>query len=1004
MPLVVSDWLAEHVDIPAGVTSHDLAAALVRVGLEEEAIHPPAVTGNLVVGQVVTMAPEPQKNGKTINWCRVDVGPTHNEPGQPAASDTGEDIPAGRGIVCGAHNFAPGDLVVVALPGTVLPGPFPIAARKTYGHVSDGMICSAAELGLGDDGSQGIIVLGRDLPVDTASLAPGDDAIALLGLGDEVLEINVTPDRGYALSYRGVAREYALATGARFTDRGSLAGAAVPSGLSPAAPSPAAHAQGVEGTQGLEGARGFEGTEGFEVRVDDFAPLGGQVGCDRFVTRIVRGIDPLAVTPAWMKRRLEASGMRSISLTVDITNYVMLDLGQPLHAYDLDTVAAPIVVRRARAGERLTTLDGVDRLLDVEDLVITDSPGSGAGVDAGTATGVDTVAGPSAGTSGAGAGGADADGGQEAALGSRLLGIAGVMGGAASEVTQTTTAVLIEAAHFDPISVARTSRRHKLSSEAAKRFERGVDPQLPAVAVQKVVDLLVEFAGGQADSAVRDLNTVPAAQPLLMPANLPSRIVGVAYSSEQVVDILQSIGCQVELEAAASQPAAASAETRPADGIAVDGNVADGNVTGAGSAILRVTPPSWRPDLTEPVALVEEVARIAGYDQIPSQLPQAPGGRGLSAHQRARRSVARALAEAGLVETLSYPFVGTGDLDALGLEAGDRRRHCVRLVNPLAEDKPLMRSNLLVTLLDTARRNVSRGMADVAVFEMGLVTCPTGSDHPVGSNSQAGSDTREPAPDLPLGQLPTPKDLARLDAALPPQPLYVAGVMAGASLDASGWWGSGRPASWADALEMVQLVARRVGVPVTVGTDAAMPWHPGRCARFDVAEDSGSESEGMDDGSQSNSASQDSAASQTAAVAFAGELHQQVCERWGLPPRTVAFEINLTALMQAADGQAVAAWPVSAFPAAKEDFAFVVDASVPAQTVEAAIVVGAGDLLEDVSLFDVFSGDQVGAGRKSLAYSVRLRAANHTLTADEVKEVRQSIVDAAQAVGAVLRG
>ncbi|MDR2722513.1 MAG: phenylalanine--tRNA ligase subunit beta [Cellulomonadaceae bacterium] len=867
MPLVVTDWLADHVELPANLTTEALAEALVRVGLEEETIHPAAVTGNLVVGRVLSALKEPQKNGKTINWCRVDVGPAHNDPAGPDAE--GVDQPAGRGIICGAHNFEAGDLVVVALPGTVLPGPFPIAARKTYGHVSDGMICSTAELGLGDDGSHGIIVLGRDLPADGAN--PGDSAIDLLGLGDEVLEINVTPDRGYAFSYRGVAREYALSTGAAFTDRGLAA-------LN--APLPAATA------------------DGFAVVVDDKAPIHGQAGCDRFVTRIVRGIDPTAATPAWMKRRLEGSGMRSISLAVDVTNYVMLDLGQPLHAYDLAKLAAPIVVRRAAAGERLTTLDDVDRALNVEDLLITDSPAP--------------------------------DG-----KGSRVLGLAGVMGGASSEVTAATTDVLVEAAHFDPITVARTARRHKLPSEAAKRFERGVDPLLPAVAAARVVDLLVEYGGGTADAAVSDLDATTAPAAITLPLDLPSRIVGVDYSAAQVTQVLEQIGCTV------SAPSA-------------------GTVT--------VIPPSWRPDLTEAVTLVEEVVRIAGYDAIPSVVPAAPGGKGLTAAQRIRRSVARTLAEAGLVETLSYPFIGEADLDALGLPADDVRRQAVRLANPLADDRPLMRTNLLVTLVETARRNVARGLPDVAVSEMGLVTTP-GVDQPA-------------APALPVAQRPCDADLAALHAAVPAQPRHVAAVIAG-RLDAAGWWGGGRVADWADALKLASLVADRAGVRIAVEPDTTtMPWHPGRCARLTLL---------------------DGRPGQRTVIGQAGELHPKVVEGLGLPARTVAFEVNLSALEAAASAAPTTAKPVSAFPAAKEDFAFVVDADVSAETVRAAVAAGAGKLLEDVTLFDVFTGAQVGEGKKSLAYSVRLRGADKTLTADEIREARNTIVKRAEKAGASLR-
>jgi phenylalanyl-tRNA synthetase beta chain len=858
VPLIVKDWLADHVELPADLTAEQLAADLVKVGLEEEAIHGAAVTGPLVVGRVLEMTPEPQKNGKTINWCRVDVGPEHN------------DAEGARGIVCGAHNFAPGDLVAVALPGTVLPGPFPIAARKTYGHVSDGMICSVSELGIGED-HDGILVLTRNGFAEE-DLTPGQDAIALLGLGEEILEINVTPDRGYAFSYRGVAREYAHSTGAKFTDHGLATGA-----------EPAAT------------------PDGFEVQVRDDAPINGVVGCDRFVTRVVRGIDPSAPTPAWMKHRLEGSGMRSISLAVDITNYVMLDLGQPLHAYDLAKVTAPIVVRRATAGERLTTLDDADRALDGEDLLITDSP-TGAG--------------------------------------SRVLGLAGVMGGASSEVSDTTTDVLVEAAHFDQITVARTARRHKLSSEAAKRFERGVDPLLPAVAAQRVVDLLVELGGGTADAAVSDLDTTAetaSRKPIALKVTEPTRLSGVEYTPEQVRSTLEEIGATV----AEASAAAGSVE------------------------ILLVTPPSWRPDLTGPADLVEEVVRIQGYDQVPSILPSAPGGRGLTTEQRTRRSVARALAEAGFVETLSYPFVGTPEYDALGLPAADPRRVSLRLANPMADDKPLMRSNLLVTVLDTVRRNVSRGLTDLAVYEIGLVTRPT-----------AGASA---APTLPGGVRPTEEQLAALAAAVPAQPRRVAGVLTG-KRELAGWWGAGRAAGWEDALAAARLVAERARAEVVVVPDTEqMPWHPGRCARLELA-----------DGT---------------VVGHAGELHPKVVEALGLPGRAAAFEVDLSVLVGAASGEPVAAAPVSAFPAAKEDFAFVVDGDVPAEAVRSAIVAGAGELLEEVALFDVFTGEQVGEGKKSLAYSLRLRAADRTLSAKEVRAVRDAVVaSAGEKVGAVLRG
>ncbi|WP_456847238.1 phenylalanine--tRNA ligase subunit beta, partial [Cellulomonas sp. P5_C6] len=659
MPRIPLTWLAEHVELPAGLTAEQLAADLVRVGLEEEAIHPAAVSGPLVVGRVVELTPEPQKNGKTINWCRVDVGPSHNEAGGDP-----------RGIVCGAHNFVVGDKVVVALPGAVLPGPFPIASRKTYGHVSDGMICSARELGLGEDHA-GIIVLA------TLGLDPsvGTDARELLGLGDEVLEINVTPDRGYCFSMRGVAREYGLSTGARFTDRGLPTGDLPPVG------------------------------GGFAVEIDDAAPVNGVPGADRFVAQIVRGVRANDPSPAWMQRRLQQAGMRPIGLAVDVTNYVMLDLGQPLHAYDLAKLAAPIVVRRAAPGERMRTLDDVDRVLDTEDLLITDSP--------------------------------------DGARASRPIGLAAVMGGGDSEVSASTTDLLVEAAHFDPITVARTARRHKLPSEAAKRFERGADPALPPVAVTRAVALLVELGGGVADPRLTDVDQRVPVPAFDLDLDLPARLVGVPYTADEVRETLVSIGC---------------------------------SVSDAGPGVVRVQAPSWRPDLAVGVDLVEEVARLRGYDEIPSIVPPAQPGAGLTPGQRTRRSVARALAESGLVEVLSYPFVGTDQLDALGLPADDERRRAVRLVNPLSDEQPFMRTNLLVTLLDTARRNVARGAGDVSVFELGLVTRPTPS--------------APAAPRLPGGVRPSDAELAAIDAAVPPQPRRVAGVLAGLR-EPAGWWGTG---------------------------------------------------------------------------------------------------------------------------------------------------------------------------------------------------------------------
>ncbi len=876
MPYVPLTWLGEIVDVDKGSTAEDVAAALVKVGLEEEGVHGSGVTGPLVVGRVISADKETHKNGKSILYCRVDVGPL-NDPKTP-------EYPASRGIVCGAHNFGTGDLVAVALPGAVLPGDFEITARKTYGHVSDGMICSERELRLGDDHS-GIMVLsspttGPRHGFDAADLKPGQDALALLGLGEQALEITVTPDRGYCFSMRGVAREYSHSTGNAYRD--------------PAKAVKVAPATG----SGLK-------TAGFPLEVDDAAPIRGRAGCDRFVARLVRGVDASAPSPAWMQKRLAQSGMRPISLAVDVTNYVMLELGQPLHAYDAAKVDGPIVVRRAHKGEKLTTLDDVERELHPEDLLITDSPGfaNGAGKKGG-----------------------------------RILALAGVMGGASSEVSEMTTDLLIEGAHFDPVTVARTARRHKIPSESSRRFERGVDPEMAPVAVQRVIDLLVEFGSGVnstpvADPEATDLNNVPKPIAISMPTEFPDRIVGVEYAPGEVRATLEAIGC----------------------GVMEKGET------------LAVVPPSWRPDLRAPIDLVEEVARLHGYEELPSVLPVAPPGRGLTHSQKVRRAVARTLAERGLTEVLTYPFISESRLDDMLIPKVDGRRSLVRLANPLDEGKPFLRTAVLETIVDAVSVNVSRGITDLAIFEVGRAYLNEGTGV-------------APSPDV--TKRPSDVEVAELDAALPHQPRHVVGILAGNRQRAS-WDAPAVPVDWTDAVAAVHEVARAAGVEFDVSPGETMPFHPGRTAKLTL-------NCGPENAAQ--------------VVAFAGELHPKAIENLGLPHRTCAFAISLDPIIEASEGLVVRAVPVRTPPLAKEDFAFVVDDAVTAGELVATVREAAGDLLEEARVFDVYVGEQVGAGKKSIALTVTLRAADHTLTAEEILAVRNAIIAAAErAHGAVLR-
>jgi phenylalanyl-tRNA synthetase beta chain len=852
-------WLREHVAGAPVATGREVAAALVRMGLEEEDLHGGDISGPLVVGRVLELVEERQKNGKAIRWCQVDVG----QHGQRVSEGTAQ------GIICGATNFAVDDLVVVVLPGAVLPGGFDISARKTYGHVSNGMICSAAELGIGSgpDATDGIIVLQSLLGEEAAAaLTPGDDAIELLGLADEVVEVTVTPDRGYCLSMRGMAREYAHATGGTFSDPAAI-------DTAPA------------------------NTKGYAVRLADEMPLAGREGCDRYVARVVRGLNASAASPPWMARRLTQMGMRPISLAVDTTNYVMLLLGQPLHAFDVSALQGPVVVRRARAGETLKTLDDVVRALYPEDLLITDG-------------------------------------------GDAVLAIAGVMGGATSEVGPSTTDVLIEAAHFDPTSVARSSRRHRLITEASKRFERGVDPAITAVAAQLAVNLLVEFGGGVVDDGATDVDHRPAPARIDFDPTLAARLVGLPYGRTDVIATLREIGCDV-LEL-------------PGSGT--------GSGTAAEPSLLSVLPPSWRPDLANGPDFVEEVVRLRGYDQIPSVLPQAGSGRGLTHGQRVRRVLASFLAARGMVEVLTYPFVSVRSHDDLGLGTDDPRRTTVRIANPLSDEAPLMRTSVLSTLVEALRRNVSRGQRDAAIFELGLVTLPS------------GAPMAAPVP----GTRARPDDatLTQILAAVPPQPRMVAFALTGAS-DRAGWWGPGLPADWTDAVGAATAMASALGVELVASPVDYPPWHPGRCARLSLA-----------DGTL---------------VGHAGELHPKVVAALNLPPRTCAGELAVDVLTSACEAT-IQAGELSTYPVARSDVALVVDEQIHAAALESALRQGAGELLESVSLMDIYRGDQVGPGRKSLAYHLLFRAPDRTLTTKEVNGLRdQAVACAAAAVGAVQR-
>ena len=796
-------WLREYAAIPHDATAEQLEDAFVSVGFEvEEVISQGAdITGPLVVGKVLSaVLVEGQK--KPIRYVGLDCG-------------EGET----RYVICGASNFDVGDLVVASLPGAVLPGGFEIAARQTYGHTSNGMICSAKELGISEDHA-GIIVLHEG--------EPGDDALELLQIRDFIFDVAVNPDRGYALSIRGLAREIAAALSVEYVDP-----------VSKVSPSE------------------FElNDRGVQISIWD--PALASVA----FLRTVDGFNSKAPTPTWMQRRIEKCGMRSISLAVDITNYVMLELGQPLHAFDVSKIDGSLTIRRADRESTFTTLDGQERTLSPENVVVADA--------------------------------------------SQALALAGTMGGLHSEVTANTVTLAIEAVRFDPISIAKNSRFHRLSSEASRRLERATDPALSSISSARAVQLLIEL-GGATYVGSSQAGSVPNPVAISFDPDFPTRLLGIPVSHDVVGAKLELVGALVNRS---SEP-------------------------------WLITPPTWRSDLLTQTDLVEEVARLVGLNEIEGTLPIGKAAGTLTPLQYRKRHVADTLAARGYSEVYNYPFVSPEMIETLGFVGP--RAASFKIANPMSEQAPLLRTHLLPGLLETTKRNLSRGAKEVAIFEIGTVFRDTQGLSKVDSVSTA--------------ERPSQEIIERIYSSVPDQPLFVGGVVAG-SLERSGWWGKGRAYDWSDSISEALSIIEDAGHRANIVQSELAPWHPGRCAELQV------------DGK---------------AVAHAGELHPRVLETLGLPARTTAFAVILSALPVLGPKSRPL---VITMPAAMQDISLVVDREIPASDIERALVEGAGELLESISLFDRY--ENLGEGKISLTFAMTFRASDRTLTADEVTGYREA--------------
>ena len=812
-------WLREYCD--PGIAPEALAERLAMTGTEVERVGlvgPPSAEG-FVVGRVLSAEPHP--NADRLRVCSVDTG-------------DGE-----RTVVCGAPNVAAGQTVPVALPGATMPGGMQIGEAKLRGVRSAGMICAASELGLGE-GPPGIMVLEDD------GLKPGTPLAEVLPIAEPVLELEVTPNRVDCFGVYGVAREVHAISG------------------EPLASAPWEEDAAAEG----------EGT------AEDYASVDVQVPelCPRFTARVFTDVK-VGPSPIWLQARLAAAGQRPINNVVDITNYVMLLTAQPLHAFDLDRVpGGALTIRTATDGEKMRTLDDVERSFDVETVLVCDANG------------------PS--------------------------GIAGIMGGQVSEVSDGTTRVLLEVANWTGTNILRTSRMLGLRSEASSRFEKQLHPELCLRAQRIASRLLVELCGAKLVPGTIDVAAeIPARRQLTLREARVEGLLGMPIDQADQAAYLQRLGFGAETAA---------------EGLAV------------------TVPPDRHYDVTREVDLIEEVARVHGLDEhLPSTLPAVAGrAGGLSREQRLRRRAEDAMRDLGFDEIVGWSFTDPGEVERLRIPAGDRRAEPIVLSNPLSEDQSAMRTTVLGSLLDVAKRNLAHGADRLALFESGRVYLQASTGSPRSTQSDGNSPVAALAGEFP-GERPAPDR----------EPHRIAGLAVG-PLTPGSWRGSEDSADFFALKGTLEMLGGQLGATLDFEPGGEPFLHPGRCASVSVG--------GVPAG-------------------WLGELHPLVCRGWDLEA-AVAFEVDLAQLIAAATAGEETYEEVTTFPSVVEDIALIVPREIAAERVRRAVVAGGGALLDAAAVFDLYEGPQVAEGFKGLALRLAFRAPDRTLTEAEVAACRTSIL------------